>query len=77
MGFIDENGYPLINDEQKIRITLSDRASIIISEDMNIFGISKTASFINTVFHNFKLNAKSSVSLYLMQYKLELIFHIF
>ena len=39
---------------------------------MNIFGISKTASFINTVFHNFKLNAKSSVSLYLMQYKLEL-----
>ena len=72
MGFIDENGYPLINDEQKIRITLSDRASIIISEDMDIFGISKTASFINTVFHNFKLNAKSSVSLYLMQYKLEL-----
>lgn len=25
MGFIDENGYPLINKEQKIRLALSDR----------------------------------------------------
>ena len=28
MGFIDENGYPLINEEQKIRIALSDRAKL-------------------------------------------------
>ena len=72
MGFIDENGYPLINEEQKIRITLSDRARLIMAEDMDVFKTAKAATFINQVFDNFKSEAKSSVSLYLQQKKLEL-----
>lgn len=72
MGFIDENGFPLINDAQKIRITLSDRARIIMSEDMAVFNTSKEASFINTVFSNFRDEAASSIFLYLQQRKLEL-----
>lgn len=72
MGFVDGSGYPLINEEQKIRIALSDRAKITMSEDMDVFGTKKTASFINTVFANYKDEAKSSISLYLQQRKLEL-----
>ena len=72
MGFIDENGYPLINDEQKIRIALSDRARLTMSEDMDVFGTPKAATFVNTVFNNYKLEAKSSISLYLQQRELEL-----
>ena len=72
MGFVDENGYPLINEEQKIRITLSDRARLIMAEDMDVFGTHQEATFINTVFHNYKSEAKSSISLYLQQRELEL-----
>lgn len=72
MGFINENGYSLINNEQKIRITLSDRARLTMSEDMDVFGTSKEATFINTVFDNYKAEAKSSISLYLQQRELEL-----
>ncbi|MGN0438455.1 MAG: WYL domain-containing protein [Lachnospiraceae bacterium] len=72
MGFIDENGYPLINEEQKIRIALSNRARIIMAEDMDVFGTTKAATFINTVFHNYKSEAKSSISLYLQQREIEL-----
>ena len=53
MAFIDANGYSLINEEQKIRIALSDTARITIGEDMNVFGVTKTATFINTVFANY------------------------
>lgn len=72
MGFIDENGYPLINEEQKIRIALSDRAKLTMAEDMDVFGTPKSATFINTVFNNFKSEARSSISLYLQQRELEL-----
>ena len=72
MGFINENGYPLINEEQKIRIALSDRAKLTMAEDMDIFGTPKAATFINTVFSNFKSEAKSSISLYLQQREIEL-----
>lgn len=72
MGFTDENGFPLINEEQKVRIALSERAKITMYEDMDVFGTTKSASFINTVFRNFKDEAKSSVSLYLQQRGLEL-----
>lgn len=72
MGFIDKNGYPLINEEQKIRISLSNRAKLTMSEDMDIFGTPKVATFINTVFYNFKSKAKSSISLYLQQREIEL-----
>ena len=72
MGFVDENGYPLINEEQKIRIALSERAQLIMCEDMDVFGTSKAATFINTVFNNYKSDAKSSISLYLQQREIEL-----
>lgn len=72
MGFIDKNGYPLVNDEQKIRIALSDRARLTMSEDMDVFGTPKAATFVNTVFNNYKSEAKSSISLYLQQRELEL-----
>lgn len=72
MGFIDENGYPLINEEQKIRIALSDRAKITMAEDMDVFGTPKVSTFVNTVFNNFKSEAKSSISLYLQQREIEL-----
>lgn len=72
MGFIDENGYDLINEEHKIRISLSDRARLTMAEDMDVFGTPKAATFINTVFSNFKGKAKSSISSYLQQKKLEL-----
>ena len=72
MGFVDKNGYPLINEEQKIRIALSDRARLTMAEDMDVFGISKAATFINTVFNNYKTDAQSSISLYLQQRSLEL-----
>lgn len=72
MGFIDENNNPLINEEHKIRITLSEKARIIMAEDMDVFNTSKPATFINQVFNNFKDEAKSSISLYLQQRQLEL-----
>ena len=72
MGFTDKNGYPLINEEQKIRITLSNRAQQTMCEDMEVFGTSKAATFVNTVFNNYKTEAKSSISLYLQQREIEL-----
>ena len=72
MGFIDENGYPLINEEQKIRIALSDRARLTMAEDMGVFRTPKAATFVNTVFYNYKSEAKSSIFLYLQQRELEL-----
>ena len=72
MGFIDENGYPLINEEQKIRIALSNRARLTMAEDMDVFGTPKAATFVNTVFANYKSEAKSSISLYLQQREIEL-----
>lgn len=72
MGFIDEFGNSLINEEQKIRISLSNRARLTMSEDMEVFGTAKAATFINTVFDNFKSEAKSSIYLYLQQREIEL-----
>lgn len=72
MGFIDANGYPLINEEQKIRIALSDRAKLTMAEDMIVFGTPKSTTFVNTVFANYKNEAKSSISLYLQQREIEL-----
>lgn len=72
MGFVDKNGDSLINDEQKIRITLSDRARLTMAEDMEVFKTRKASAFINTVFANYKTEAKSSINLYLQQRELEL-----
>ena len=72
MGFRDSNGWPLINEEQKIRIALSDKARLIIAEDMDVFHTPKVATFINTVFSNFRAEAKSSISIYMQHQELEL-----
>ncbi len=72
MGFVDKFGNSLINDEQKIRIPLSNAARVVMAEDMMVFRISGEATFINTVFSNYKEEAKSSVSLYLNKRELEL-----
>lgn len=72
MGFCDENGYSLINDQHKIRFMLSGAAQAVMREDMQIFGISEPSSFINKVFENFKYGAKASAAHYLTGRKLEL-----
>lgn len=61
-----------INDEHKIRITLSERAYAILIEDMDIFGINKLSTIINTIFYNYKHDAKASINLYREQRILEL-----
>lgn len=70
MGFID------INDEHKVRITLSNRARITMDEDLSIFYEEerdrKHTTFINTVFSNFVYDAKSSISSHLQKRKNEL-----
>lgn len=61
-----------INDESKLRISLSDKAWITLTDDMDIFSESSFSGFINTIFKNFYQEAKSSVSIYREQRKLEL-----
>lgn len=68
MGFINT----VNNDEHKLRISLSTRALITITEDMSVFGVTSVSNFINTVFANFYSDAKSSISLQLEQLRLEL-----
>ncbi len=65
MGFVDENGISLINEGQKIRIALSNGARLTMAEDMDVFKTPKAATFINTVFNNYKYDARSSIFLYL------------
>ena len=72
MGFKNQNGYSLINEEHKIRITLSNRAKLTLEEDMSIFKTEKITTFINLVFENYRSEAKSSISLYLEQKRLEI-----
>lgn len=61
-----------INEEHKIRITLSDYALSTLIEDMEIFGINKISTIINTTFSNFKDEAKASINLYRERRVLEL-----
>jgi hypothetical protein len=69
MCFIDEYGHSLINSEHKLWVPLSERAIFVISEDMAVFSVDQESTFINTVFANFRGEAKSSVCLYLEQKK--------
>lgn len=65
MGFV-------INDEQKIRISLSLHAFLIIQDDMQVFEVPKLTSFINTVISNFRDGAKASLQKYLANKRLDL-----
>lgn len=58
-------GFPIDNDEQKIRISLSEHAMTVMKEDMEVFLVKQPATFINTVFSNFRDDAFSSLSAYL------------
>lgn len=51
-----------INDEHKIRFTLSERAMCVLSEDMELFNIPKLSTLINTIFSNFYESANSSIA---------------
>ncbi|MCR4611086.1 MAG: WYL domain-containing protein [Lachnospiraceae bacterium] len=61
-----------INYEQKVRISLSERARLILAEDMESFGFSRGSSFINHVFKNFRDEAKASLSMYLKERRVEI-----
>lgn len=64
-------GFHYINDQQKIRISMSRRASIVMSDDMRAFSVTKQAGFINTIIQNFHDSAKASLSLYLLKKRYE------
>lgn len=55
-------GFNYINDEQKIRFSLSKQAYTVINEDMRIFSIAKQTSIINLIITNFRESAKASIS---------------
>lgn len=65
-------GFTYINDQQKVRISLTKKAFVTMKEDINTFGVKNIPTFINTVFDNYKDEAKSSISLQLEQRKFEL-----
>ena len=65
-------GFSYINDEQKIRIPLSRRASIVMNDDMRVFSVSKPATFINIVIENFHDQSKASLTSYLARKHQEL-----
>lgn len=62
-------GFDYINSEQKIRISLSRYAFSTMSEDMRVFGVNTPATFVNTLFENFRDTAKSTLSRYLLRQK--------
>ncbi len=66
-------GFKYINDEQKIRISLSKRAYNIMQEDMSIFDVKHSATFINTVLSNYKETSIASLSIYLQNIRNEII----
>ena len=58
-------GFEFINEEQKIRISLSNRAYTTMLEDMSVFDVKTPSVFINTLLNNFKDSSIASVSAYL------------
>lgn len=69
MSFTDKNikddySFNNLNDEQKIRVTLSKHADYIIATDMEVFSVDQRSSFVNHVFKNFYEDSIASVSLY-------------
>jgi len=61
-----------INDEQKVRISLSNRAHLVLTEDMDRFGVAQVSTLMNLIFTNYKDEAKASLSLYLQERKVEI-----
>ncbi len=65
-------GFKFMNEEQKIRIALSQRAYNIIQEDMSIFRSKSSTNFINTILENFKEESKATFTSYLEHIRNEL-----
>ena len=64
-------GFQYINDQQKIRISLSRRAYIVMLDDMRVFSVANQATFINTIIRNFHDSAKASLSSWLLKKRQE------
>lgn len=58
-------GFEWWSSEQRVRINLSETASVVISDDMYQFKIANRSTFMNIVFKNFYPIAKASITLYL------------
>ena len=55
-----------INEEQKVRISLSNHAYSIMKQDMAVFSVEKQATFINTIITNYHEDSMASLSTYLI-----------
>lgn len=64
-------GFQYVNDEQKIRVSLSRHAYTVMLSDMNIFGIPLQANFINRVIKDFRDSAHASISMHLYHKRME------
>ena len=60
-------GFTFFSTEQKIRINLSETATLIMSEDMFQFKLTSRSTLFNVVFKNFCEEAESSVCSYLQR----------
>lgn len=58
-------GFQFINDEQKIRVSLSNRAYITMLEDMSVFDVSTQSAFINKLIDNYRDSSIASLTTYL------------
>ena len=66
-------GFSWWAEEQRVRINLSEQASLVLEEDMYQFEVKERSAFMNTVFRNYHQNAPASVSLYLQTRRSEMI----
>lgn len=61
--------FPKCNDENKQHINLSNHAMSTLINDMRVFQIDKRSTFINRIISNFRIEARSTLSLSLQEYR--------
>ena len=66
-------GFSWWAEEQRVRINLSEQASLVLEEDMYQFEVKERSAFMNIVFRNYHQNAPASISLYLQTRRSEMI----
>lgn len=69
-------GFCWATNEQRLRINLSKKAYLTMTEDMVSFHEAERSSFINIVFKNYRDQAKASVSCFLERQKTEFLKNI-
>lgn len=62
-------GFQYLNDEQKVRISLSRKAYLTMTDDMSVFDVKTQSLFINKLIENYKEDSKASISAYLEKKK--------